>query len=189
MESECPLLASILVWVALSCMFSMPKGLEVILHHCFQYSALKIPLHFTSIPCRSVQRTGPVRPEPILSVLRNDPFHLQTGQSDRLVLTNGKWAHFTMIFMTINPNHLPCLPVIFYTYIWLCDFLWLNNQQLFLKSAMDLSKLSDLIISQPEVTTVIKVCTVISNTNIIIKIVLFSRMLSNKIFKSECCQM
>lgn len=40
----------------------------------------------------------------------------------------------------------------------MADFhLWLYNQQLFLKSTLDLSKLSDLIISQPEVTTLIKV--------------------------------
>lgn len=44
----------------------------------------------------------------------------------------------------------------------MADFhFWLYNQQLFLKSTLDLSKLSDLIISQPEVTTLIKVGQVI----------------------------
>ena len=35
---------------------------------------------------------------------------------------------------------------------------YITDVQLFLKTAVDLSKLSDLIISQPEVSTVIKVC-------------------------------
>ena len=35
-------------------------------------------------------RAGPVRPEPVLSVLRTDAFHLRTVQTDRSVLTNGK---------------------------------------------------------------------------------------------------
>ena len=102
MESESPLLASKRVRDALSRMISLPKGLEIVLHHRLQYSAHKTPVHFTSSPRRSVktdyidpiQRTGPVRPEPVLSVLKTDTFHLRTGRSDRTALTNGKWPKF-----------------------------------------------------------------------------------------------
>ena len=38
------------------------------------------------------QRIGPFRPEPVLSVLRTDPFHLQTGRSDWPVLTNASFG-------------------------------------------------------------------------------------------------
>ena len=99
MESESPLLASKRVRDALSRMISIPKGLEIILQIIFvQNSAHKIPAHFAGSPHRSVktdctdptQRTGPVRPEPVLSVLKTDPFHLRTRRSDRTALTNGK---------------------------------------------------------------------------------------------------
>ena len=102
MESEIPLLASKRVRDALSRTISMPQGLEIILHHRLQNSALKTPAPFASSPRRSVktdctdptQRTGPVLPEPVLSVLKTDPFHLRTGRSDRPVLTNGKRPKF-----------------------------------------------------------------------------------------------
>ena len=46
------------------------------------------------------QRSGSVRMEPVLSVLRtDDPFHLRTGLSDRRLLTNqDKWKAPKTVF-------------------------------------------------------------------------------------------
>ena len=89
---------------------SRERACELPFFSCFQckrianYFALssaifgkkKTSANFASSRRRSVKsdwpysKTGPLRPEPVLSVLRTDPFHLQTGRSDRPVLTNGK---------------------------------------------------------------------------------------------------
>ena len=58
-KSETPLLASTRVRVALSRMFSMPKGLEIIWHHRLQYLAFKTLAHFASSPRRSVKTDWP----------------------------------------------------------------------------------------------------------------------------------
>ena len=57
----------------------------------------QIPAHFTHVAVQEQEnwlaltpRSGPVRPEPVLSVLRTDVFHLSMVQTDRSVLTNGK---------------------------------------------------------------------------------------------------
>ena len=59
MESEGTFLASMRVQVVLSRAFLMPRGLEIILHHHLQYSALKTPAHFASGPYSSVKTDWP----------------------------------------------------------------------------------------------------------------------------------
>ena len=82
-------MASTRVRVALSCVLSMPnrigKGLEGILPHRLQTRA-----HFASSPHWPYSNDRASSAEPVLSVLRTDPFHLRTGRSNRPVLTNRK---------------------------------------------------------------------------------------------------
>ena len=45
--------------VALPHMFSIPNAMEIILHHCLQFSVLKTLAHFISSPPRNVKTDWP----------------------------------------------------------------------------------------------------------------------------------
>ena len=86
-----------------SCLFSMPKGLEFLCTIVCNIRHSKLP-RISRVVREGAwkltgpsQRTRPVRPQPVLSVLRTNPFHLRTGRSNRPVLTSGK-----------RPNSVSC---------------------------------------------------------------------------------
>ena len=105
MEIESPLCAGTSVRVALSRMFSMPKGMEIILHHRLQYSALKIPVHFAS-SCRmsvkidwpySKDRAGSARTSSVSSQNLSVPFTDMTLRPLVRPASSDKWKAYVRL--------------------------------------------------------------------------------------------
>ena len=87
-----PLLASTHVQVALSHMFTMQKGLEIILHHRLKLFGTQKSRAFCELSAQELEKYS------WLAVLKGQSqfcqfleiFPLRTGRSDRPALTNGK---------------------------------------------------------------------------------------------------